>query len=569
MVALAPILLCWIVSLPHVDNLAAVAGDEGYQDTFSEADPKRDGRFYRGVWTAHYAVRVLQNIGLWSALLVAIVRHWHSARVLLRATWVAAGLYILLSALLDLNILVWTLESGMAAQRPLGLFVVVACSVAVGLLIGPAVVRTRSREQAQAVLARALRSGGPEASLAPLLGYGVVSGEVEPRALVLEAAMSFLPVALDDVALGLLASGAMPFSLSDTRRVRTVSSGLMHPPSWSATHAPRGAVLLSSSEQRQQESSTASRLIAARARLQARHRSEAFSRAPAAASTEGADEADLLSHAPRADAFVVHCHRDPRDARVAALGEWARAFEVQHGRRPVVWLDGLSQDHSLLPTEQLAHELVYLGRCSRLLVLGSASLVQQLWPVVELYAWRMLGSRLQEAEAVIVGGASEGAARATVSAFDAFHVLYAQHEGKTVEKRLTDVIELAGVGPFNRTIREYLPAIERASELAASERNGEREEDAAARAARLALEAEGDSAFGAFFASLFVTALRNLGGGSRAANAAKAAALPARDRNGSSGDISRGGGHGVAGAAGARADGEADTSSEAGGGDDT
>lgn len=164
-----------------------------------------------------------------------------------------------------------------------------------------------------------------------------------------------------------------------------------------------------------------------------------------------------------------------RADEVVALGEWARAFGAREGRPPTVWLDALSADPLLRPSEQLAHTPVYVARCDGLLLLCGPSTVDNLRTVAQLYAWRASGGRMSRVECVLVAppelehAERQARWRATIAAFDTFHLEDARAPEHAEEaKRIAHAIELGTIAHFNETIRSFMAPVQRAASAEAA-----------------------------------------------------------------------------------------------------
>jgi hypothetical protein len=76
------------------------------------------------------------------------------------------------------------------------------------------------------------------------------------------------------------------------------------------------------------------------------------------------------------DAFISHSWHDDGAAKYAALASWASAFENEHHRLPVVWLDKASINQDDIEAS-LACLPVYLAGCKTLLVLAGPTCAPQ------------------------------------------------------------------------------------------------------------------------------------------------------------------------------------------------
>ena len=175
-----------------------------------------------------------------------------------------------------------------------------------------------------------------------------------------------------------------------------------------------------------------------------------------------------------ADCFVVHAEAgspDEQGAIAAALREWARAFAQREGRLPTVWLDALSADPLLSPSEQLAHMPVYVARSARLLLLCGPSIVDSVRTVAQLYAWRASGGLMDRVECTLVAprgtddSARQARWRSTIAAFDTFHATDAQQLSSHADeaRRIALAVEIGTIAHINETIRAFMTPVQRAA----------------------------------------------------------------------------------------------------------
>ncbi|KAG8469828.1 hypothetical protein KFE25_006283 [Diacronema lutheri] len=170
---------------------------------------------------------------------------------------------------------------------------------------------------------------------------------------------------------------------------------------------------------------------------------------------DGESQCGPLRRARTAVQMIVAVPDDERDEH----DERASHELPQQRHRPVtIWLDAACADPTLTPSQQLAHMPIYLSRSRKLLLLAGPTLVDRLWCVMELYAWRAVGGRLDDVVVAPVANELRDAHRLLAS-FDAFHVMYAKATRQDDARRIIHAVELATVSRFNDVVREYLPLV--------------------------------------------------------------------------------------------------------------
>jgi len=91
------------------------------------------------------------------------------------------------------------------------------------------------------------------------------------------------------------------------------------------------------------------------------------------------------------DAFLSHSWHDDPEAKWAALCDWSKEFQKEHGRSPTFWLDkvcidqnNIAQDPQCLP--------VFLCACNSVLVLWGPTYASRLWCILELFVYYTMRS---------------------------------------------------------------------------------------------------------------------------------------------------------------------------------
>jgi hypothetical protein len=168
---------------------------------------------------------------------------------------------------------------------------------------------------------------------------------------------------------------------------------------------------------------------------------------------------------PVVDAFVLHCWSDDlAEHKGAALERWAADFAAEHGRRPVVWLDAISSDPSLLAAERLAHTPVHMSACLRLLVLWGPHLSEQIESVMTVCAWYALGGATSSIDIAVLGrsAAEIGSVVASVDAFSCLRLEHAEHD-EVVTMLLAQSLNFASVIRVNELVCNLLPRVREAA----------------------------------------------------------------------------------------------------------
>lgn len=156
-----------------------------------------------------------------------------------------------------------------------------------------------------------------------------------------------------------------------------------------------------------------------------------------------------------------------------ALAAWAAPHAARHGgRAPTVWLDALCAPHGASHEEHLARTPVVMARARGLLVLWGPSLLDRMYPVLELVLWLALRGELS-AVTVLPVAQTDADFDAIVASVDAFAVMYSRAREERVEVALVRAFELATVPTINEAVRAFLPAVR-----AAVDRERERRRDA-------------------------------------------------------------------------------------------
>jgi len=181
---------------------------------------------------------------------------------------------------------------------------------------------------------------------------------------------------------------------------------------------------------------------------------------------------------PALDAFVVHAPTAGfADAKAEALARWADAFEAREGRRPVVWLDAICYDLSVLPEEALGHALVYLIAAQTCVLLVGPVWGRSLECVALASAWR---AARDGPRAVLAIGDSAADYDEDVASVDAFAAWRASHHAPGIAEALGKAVRSAPEAFVDETVRALLP------EVTASAAEGKRRLAVAGDAAGLA-----------------------------------------------------------------------------------
>mmetsp|Transcript_23604 Transcript_23604/g.79302 ORF Transcript_23604/g.79302 Transcript_23604/m.79302 type:complete len:1055 (-) Transcript_23604:26-3190(-) len=348
----------------------------------------------------------------------------------------------------------------------------VRCAAA-GLLIasfGAASSSPGVRRCMHAALARGLSDYGSYAPIAPLIGFGCVSGTmVEPDVLYDEAHRVFRPVVLDAAARARLeerlASQAAGVPAKHAPAVPRSAAGAP----WRATAvaewmgvagcptAPPAAPVPSRDDPcylgfaglptPSSPSTSTPPLTPASDKLD-------LAAAPAFAPPPAPDVPQWRGSVdPGADYYVVHSWGDDPAIKAQAIRAWAARREVADGAAPTIWLDALCANPALGSTKCLSHMPINLAKCRKLLLCAGPSVVDCLRCVVELYCWSAMGGQLSDVDVVLVGGPADR--DAIVASFDAFHVMYCESDPGEHELRMEHAVALATVARFNEQVRKY------------------------------------------------------------------------------------------------------------------
>ncbi|KAJ1636960.1 hypothetical protein T492DRAFT_956313 [Pavlovales sp. CCMP2436] len=357
-------------------------------------------------------------------LLGRMVVAWRRPRALVGVVFKAAGLLCVCQFILGVALIGLLLGRVIFREHPPWLLAGIAATSLIELAIGCAMLSKNALLNGRALIfsiklgVRCLcgsmeASGGGEASLAPLLGFGTLR-EREPQELLHDAARAFVPLVASEQSLRALGPKAL-FGSADAeddvlrRRLDVVSS-----------------------------------------------------RAGGHAMPAEQYAATSLPSMASADYYVVHGRNDDPQTKLDTLAGWVSEFQRAHGRSPSLFISGVCAN--LTPVELLEHMPVYIARSKKLLILAGPELPAQLWCAVECYTWFALGGRIEDVEVAIVG-ADAANIGAVVSAFDAFHVMYSLAGEETcTRRRLMATIEFAGITLFNGTLRELTLRVKEAAD---------------------------------------------------------------------------------------------------------
>lgn len=158
------------------------------------------------------------------------------------------------------------------------------------------------------------------------------------------------------------------------------------------------------------------------------------------------------------DAFVSHSWSDSSSARWHALKAWCEAFEDQHGRAPMLWIDRFCVQ-PLSVESDLANLPVFLASSRVFLVLAGPTWSKRLWCVLEFFAAMQLGFGSDRVDVVAIG--ENDAQRAHCAhLLTTFELDQARAERHSDEVALRRVIAAGFTGDvngiFDQTVRTSL-----------------------------------------------------------------------------------------------------------------
>ena len=99
------------------------------------------------------------------------------------------------------------------------------------------------------------------------------------------------------------------------------------------------------------------------------------------------------------DAFISHSWSDPGERKHEVLTEWHEEFRKAYERSADVWLDKACINQSNI-AESLACLPVYVGGCSRLIVLVGRTYCTRLWCIMECFVWLQMGGGLSNIDVI-------------------------------------------------------------------------------------------------------------------------------------------------------------------------
>ena len=151
------------------------------------------------------------------------------------------------------------------------------------------------------------------------------------------------------------------------------------------------------------------------------------------------------------DAFISHSWHDDGTLKFNALGSWVTAFEKDHRRTPIMWLDKASINQDDIENS-LACLPVYLAGCKELLILAGPTYCERLWCIVEVFTFLRMGSSPDNMVVVPLAGMAH---QLNFGSFDAEHAKCFSAEDK---RKLLAAITLAfgSLAPFNAVVRTML-----------------------------------------------------------------------------------------------------------------
>jgi hypothetical protein len=154
------------------------------------------------------------------------------------------------------------------------------------------------------------------------------------------------------------------------------------------------------------------------------------------------------------DMFISHSWHDSTSAKWDALQSVREHFrQAHHNSEPSVWFDKACLNQSKLD-EDLACLPVFLGGCSKLVVIAGPTYTSRMWCVVELFVFLHMGGKASNIELVLLGSGADAEKEVTES-FASFDARSASCFKKEDEGRLLTMIEagFGGLDKFNAKVR--------------------------------------------------------------------------------------------------------------------
>lgn len=188
---------------------------------------------------------------------------------------------------------------------------------------------------------------------------------------------------------------------------------------------------------------------------------------PTSRTSKAATAAAPASRPPIVDWYVVHSPDDDPVAKAEALAKRARHFEMEHGRLPRVWVDGVEcASGSVLrgrPRNRIDLALmpIRLSRSSRAVLLYGGNFLSRLHCGVHIFMWLNLGGSLEGIDVVPVRSDNDPSRAKLIAEVDTFHVLKTSEVSQD-SRTLVQIVLLAGMFRFNREVSSIEPLVREA-----------------------------------------------------------------------------------------------------------
>ena len=190
----------------------------------------------------------------------------------------------------------------------------------------------------------------------------------------------------------------------------------------------------------------------------------AFEPADVSAEFAGASETPTATRAfacEKPDYFVSHSWRDDPGEKYKALEHVSHAFEVQHGREPILWIDKFCIDQANI-NESLKFLPVFINASKQRLILHGPSYFSRLWCMWELYVMQACDPDLNRVMFLSVDNHSTSRLATELGTFDinetaCFHDSVSE-AGASQKARICSIVTLT-IG--HRTKKELLPRLAR------------------------------------------------------------------------------------------------------------
>jgi hypothetical protein len=152
------------------------------------------------------------------------------------------------------------------------------------------------------------------------------------------------------------------------------------------------------------------------------------------------------------DFFVSHSWQDSFSEKYEALQKVSRAFELQNGREPILWIDKYCIDQKNIK-QSLKYLPVYVNACKKRLVIHGPSYFSRLWCMWELYVMKKGDPTLDNTIFMSVENHGTDALGVELSTFDLANAGSYNRDDKA---KVISIInsQRGGVAGFNSTVRE-------------------------------------------------------------------------------------------------------------------